>query len=509
MRDESPIREWLDNPIFVKHVRSRLRPGAAISWIAIVLTLCAGVTAVGIEYGWYRSGFTIISLLTFQSILLGVMGASQIASIVGNVRTSGILEFHRVSPLTAAELVFGFLLGAPIREYMLFAVTLPFVGFCAWMSVPTPRGAVQLVILVVASSWVLHGLALLTSLMSRRATAARGASALIVLLCVLCAPGVLSLMQLVRSLDVAARLPFFGYRLPWLFVVLIAEASVLLFVMLACLRKIRSDQIHALSKPQAIACLLTLGILALGGMWNQGEAKLTCVVLTYALALLSIVLLSSVTPDRTEYTRSLLRARRVGRDHARWWDDLAWNRGVLLIFCGIVFVIPMLCWKFSLSTFEIPGERFRTIQLAIANGVLLVAYYGLGLQYFLLRFPGRGMNFAGAFFILAWGIPLLVGATLASGSLEQAEIARIILALSPIAGVGLSATPVPAPDADAVAFASICPTLLYTFVFGTLSVTARRHIDREVRLNFDNDPEFHSAADKVLKKLGAEQTLST
>ena len=378
MRDESPIREWLDNPIFVKHVRSRLRPGAAISWIAIVLTLCAGVTAVGIEYGWYRSGFTIISLLTFQSILLGVMGASQIASIVGNVRTSGILEFHRVSPLTAAELVFGFLLGAPIREYMLFAVTLPFVGFCAWMSVPTPRGAVQLVILVVASSWVLHGLALLTSLMSRRATAARGASALIVLLCVLCAPGVLSLMQLVRNLDVEARLPFFGYQLPWLIVVLVAEAAILFFVMLACLRKIRSEQIHALSKPQAIACLLTLGILALGVAWNQGEAKLTCVVLTYALAVIAIVLLSSVTPDRTEYTRSLLRARKAGRDRARWWDDIAWNRGVLLIFCVIVFVIPMLCWKYSQSTIEMPGERFRTIQLAIANGVLLVAYFGLG-----------------------------------------------------------------------------------------------------------------------------------
>ena len=60
----------------------------------------------------------------------------------GRREASGILDFHRVSPLTPAELTLGFFFGAPIREYVLFACTLPFAALCLAFGVPSVHGFV-------------------------------------------------------------------------------------------------------------------------------------------------------------------------------------------------------------------------------------------------------------------------------------------------------------------------------------------------------------------------------
>ena len=85
----------------------------------------------------------------------------------GGAKVSGILDFHRVSPLTPAELTLGFFFGAPIREYVLFACTLPFVALFLAFGVPSVHGFIQLSILMVAIAWVFHGLALLNSLIMK------------------------------------------------------------------------------------------------------------------------------------------------------------------------------------------------------------------------------------------------------------------------------------------------------------------------------------------------------
>ncbi len=60
-----------------------------------------------------------------QTIILVIVGATQVAGSVGGVRESNILDFHRISPLPPLATTLGFFLGAPIREYILFALTLP------------------------------------------------------------------------------------------------------------------------------------------------------------------------------------------------------------------------------------------------------------------------------------------------------------------------------------------------------------------------------------------------
>jgi hypothetical protein len=123
--------------------------------------------------------------------------------------------------------------------------------------------------------------------------------------------------------------------------------------------------------------------------------------------------------------------------------------------------------------------------LAIAIGVLVVAYFGLALQYFQLSFPKFGVNFAGLFFFLAWGLPIIIGAMFASGPPISYHASRIIFAISPITGIALSATPGSDPEIAEIQFAALCPTLLFAFIFSGLAVSARRRIDRELRLNFE------------------------
>ena len=111
--------------------------------------------------------------LGLQAVILAIMGASQVGSAVGAARASGILDFHRVSPLSPAELVLGFFFGAPIREYLLFACTLPFSILCVAMGTPDFRGFLQLMILLVVSSWVMHGFSLLNALILKKQAGSR------------------------------------------------------------------------------------------------------------------------------------------------------------------------------------------------------------------------------------------------------------------------------------------------------------------------------------------------
>ncbi len=221
------LRDWIDNPIFIKHVRSRLRwqPLATGAVVVVVLSMC--VVWAGYENDALWNGRAFEWLVMLQGIILIIMGASQVSSAVGGARLSGILDFHRVSPLTPAELTLGFFFGAPIREYVLFACTLPFVALFMAFGIPTVHGYIQLLLFIVALAWVFHGLALLNSLIMKPGRNTRGAVAVVVFF-VLFFFNAMRMGRFIPSIalfDGDARLTFFGASLPWLAVVLFYVAA--------------------------------------------------------------------------------------------------------------------------------------------------------------------------------------------------------------------------------------------------------------------------------------------
>src|SRR5262245_59330983 len=122
-----------ENPLFIKHVRSRMRRSQLMPSIVMVCFFSLCIVVLEMKVWWPGSVVGSVMFVFMQGIILLLMGGSQVAAAVASIKESGMLDFHRITPVPARVQVLGFLLGAPIREWTLFACTLPFALFLAIM----------------------------------------------------------------------------------------------------------------------------------------------------------------------------------------------------------------------------------------------------------------------------------------------------------------------------------------------------------------------------------------
>ncbi len=479
--DWDRLFDWLDNPILVKHVRSRLRRQPVVSSLVVIQTLCLCVLWAGFQLNIFITGGAFELLVLLQAIILIVMGSSQVSSAVNGARATGVLDFHRVSPLSPTELTLGFFFGAPIREYILFASTLPYAAICLAVGAPTFRGLVQMVILLLTTAWILQGLALLNALIAKPRANTRGAVGLVIFFLVM----YINALRMGRFgpsaalLDGDLRSSFFGFSLPWLVVVLFFEAPLLFFIFIAASRKMESERLHPFTKPQASAALAILGFLTLGAIWRQGGYDLLEVGALYVLVIVAILLTITVTPSRAEYHKGLWRARKQGRTHLPWWNDLALNRVAVYLACFLVLASANMAWSQAGKEQFAYNSMAPAFPLATATGVLVVAYFGLAMQFFLLRFGARGTTYFCLFLFVAWLVPLVAGTILAMATAPMVNEAgsQALLSLSPVVGIGMIASAARTGSMTAatiVQAAAITPPLLFAFLFNSLLIAARR-----------------------------------
>ncbi len=477
------LADWFDNPILIKHFRSRLRRQPLVSAIVITVVLCGCIIWSGFQLDSFITGGAFGTLFALQVVILAIMGSTQVGTSVSSARASGILDFHRVSPLSATELVLGFFFGAPIREYVLLACTLPFVVLCLAMGVPDFRGLLQLMIVLIATSWVLHGFSLLNALVLKKQVGSRGVVGLVIFLGLFSGSFMSGFGHVANIVDREPRLSLFGISLPWLAVVLLYEASCLFFIFLASRRKMDSERLHPFSKPQAGAAMATLAVLVTGIVWDLTDFQAIAVTILYVLVFIGMLFTVMVTPTQAEYYKGLWRAVKQGRGRPPFWDDLSPIRPFLVVICGLVLVTTTIVWRRLGGPSAGGFHGFReAFPLAIANGVLVVAYFGLAHQFFQLRFGRRGSNFMGLFLFLIWGVPLLLGTITLFANHMNSSMAQILYAFSPVAGLGLSTGvgDVSENSRMAVEAAAITPSLLYLFVFNNLVTIARRRVQKAV-----------------------------
>lgn len=464
----------LDNPIFVKHLRSRLRRAQFLPSAAVVLVLCLCIAYGGYALNGFSNGVAFGWLLGLQSILLAIIGATQVATAVGGARESGIIDFHRVSPLSPTATTLGFFFGAPVREYALFLLTIPFSLICVANDAPGLGGFVQTMVSLFLSAWLLHSLALLTALSSRKPKAGKGVVGLVVFLVFFGGQIFLGVSRAATFVGLATTYGFFGLQLPWLLYVLLFAAPTLSFLLLASVRKMQSDRAHPYTKPEAAACLGVLATLILGAVWGY-EARYLSLVVLYILVVMGCVLVATVTPNAGEFAKGVRRAERRGTARLSYWDDLSLNRIVLVVLCGIVLAGATFS-RYAVATDAATGFGSAgpvETGLTIAIGVLVVAYVGLALQYFLLSLEKRGTTIMGLFLFFVWGVPLLVAAI--SGAAGAGEGAgQFIAALSPVAGLALSTDLGNGTGTTTLQAATLVPALIFVFLFNNLVTVARR-----------------------------------
>ncbi len=485
------LARWLDNPIFVKHCRSRLRPAQVYPALAVVMVLALCIVLLGYQYDGLRGGGAFGGLMTLQVVVLGFMGGSQVGSSVGRSRESGVFEFHRVSPLPAWDMAFGFYFGAPVREYLLFASTLPFSLICVGAGRPSVYGFFQLMVPLVLACWTLHAIALLNSLIWKPSKSSNRGIIGLVLFLIFGGSGLVGgLVSATSAIDLTPTLILFGLSVPWLVGLAIETLPAIGFLMLASTRKIAAERSPALSKPQAVACLATGSTLLLGLAWNGPDFGFWTFVVLYATMFGAFVLTGPVTPGAAEYSKAVLGATREGRANPASWSDRGLNRLTIVAFAAITLVVPTLAWYLVDAGASIPSFQPRpaSFSLPIAIGVFVVAYFGLSYQYFQLRFAKRGGALMALFVFLAWILPLPIGAISAAGHARSAvpggepdAASPALASLSPLAGIIVSSGLGDLPGLVAAKAAALVPAIIFAFLFNNLVVSVRRRIGRMIR----------------------------
>jgi hypothetical protein len=498
---------WLDNPILVKHARSRLRRMQLISSVAVVMVIALSIVVLGYEYNGLNGGQAFGVLMTLQVVVLGIVGAFQVGSSVAKARDSGILDFHRASPMPPYSMALGFFFGAPIREYLMFAATMPFSLVCVSMGKPSPLGFLQLMGTLVLVSWALQAIALLNSLAGKGGRSGSWGVVGLVLFLIFggswLVPGFAVAATAVDQMPLGS---FYMFNLPWLVILAIDLFPAIGFLLVGSTRKLASERAHTLSKPQAVACLATGAALIIGTLWGLDVAFFWTLVVIYTLIVSSIVLIMAITPGRDEFAKGIRKAAKEGRKFPSSWSDRGLNRISLLCLCGVVLVASTVTWKAieRLAPWMTQGVEV-SYSLPIAIAVLVVAYFGLSLQYFLIRFGQRGSIFHALFLFTAWLLPLALGAISAAAAVQRRTPnsppdvwSPAITSLSPVFGISFASGFAGAGRGEDVArAAALLPALTFALLFNNLVTSARRKIEKEIHPEPDPGAEPKARVDEI------------
>ncbi len=482
----SSLEHYLwDNPILIKHLRSRLRRGHLIPALMLTVAVGIGIIWVGQVLNWHIRGWTVAGVMVVQIIALVFVGANQVGAAVGGARASGILEYHRISPMAPTAIALGFLIGAPIREYLIYLATIPFLIACCYLAQVGAWAGVQLVVTLLLITWNLHALALTLSLVTTKAKGAQqNATGGLILLGLILGGPMIGGLSFVLNLftDPAPRITVFGFSWHWL-ACFVLYASVLLgFLLAGNFRKMRSDRTHLYSKPTATAFLATLALMLVGICWGHENWEVSIVLLVmYPLLVLAVGMIGTITPDRAGYLKGLRQAFKEGRRRPPIFSDSATNRLTLVAYGAILAAAGSVAWELIVGRIDQVGEQYT---LSIVVAVFTMAYVGLALQFFLLRMKKEGSSTLIGLLVLLWAGPIVGGMIAAALNPQPGGLATLplaILSLSPPAGMAITVGFGPQEVQDIVRLAALLPPLALTFLFNYLLVVTQRRIDMAVR----------------------------
>ena len=488
---------WLDNPLLIKHIRTRLRRPMLVQSIVVLGAVTGMAVFWDIAAGTFPSEWLGYSNWIVQGVLLGLMGTNQVVSSVGSARESGILDFHRISPEEPRSVTLGFFLGAPIREDVLFVLTLPvtLLVMAAWVQ---PMKNVPLVdwfqglIAVLLLSWLLQAVGMLSALTSAKASKSWTGIQVVVVIAGLYLFGLVIpfLSRGFRGMDPAYEawdIQYFGFEVPWALGLALFTVPLTFFALIASVRKFRSERIPALSKLESLGFVTTAAVSLLGYFWGYRD---TFIPFVYLLVLAGLIGSLSISPRAGEYGRGVRRAGRQGRRHLPFWDDLALGRVILGLICTVILIAGTVGRAFLRNTISgVGGLGASTLSVPIA--VLTVAVFGLGFQYFRLRSPGRAGSLMAMSIFLLWVVPgILWGIVEATGLGSSYPMLPPILAgISPWTGLA-AISAMPSEEGRSYAqIAALIPALGLPFLLNTLITSQHRRIDKEMRAAVDQKSE--------------------
>ena len=381
------------NPLFIKSVRSRLRRKHAIGWSLFTFTISLFVYMVTYVGPVQRNalvrhdaaGTCIITLLVVQGIILMFLGTGSVAHGISDERERGLVDYQRLTPMRRFDKILGYLFGLPIREYMMFGVTVPFVLLAAYGGRVNLLGMGRLYLVFFVLVIVYHLTGYVVGMVASRPRRAAWFSRLTIICLYALLPQVAAfgfsifgyLTLFPTGFDVYqaewghgaderwTSMPFFGAELdPTIFTLALQLMLAATFVAVLH-RKWLHDKAHALSKWQSLAIFCAVQVLILGSLSpllidptrlfvmavalernSPYEALVAVFYVYWALsAIVAIIILNTITPEPHGLIEGMHRARKLSRQRPGLNDDKGsslWVAVVLGIVCAFCFSI--LLW---------------------------------------------------------------------------------------------------------------------------------------------------------------------
>jgi hypothetical protein len=473
-----------DNPLVTKHLRTRLRRAQVVPLVGMVL--CAGYA---INYMLakddVRDGAAFTALAVLQAALLFLAGASQVAAAVGQAKESGILDFHRMSPQSPLGIALGFLLGAPVREYLLFACTLPFMVVLVARGHPSPATFLLVLLALLVAALLYQTAAALAALLVPRARVAAAGVVVAVLLLNLAASGAQGAeaaltaaptcrQALTTGPVLSPHVPFWGVPLPHAVLAIVHQAPLFLFLLLAVVRRFRREDAPLLSKPQAVLFYLLIAVVVLGDVWRQTrEPRVMVYTVLYVLVAAGLGLCLVVTPSAGEVANGERVARRRGQPGPAPWSDRATNRGPLALLSAIALLAAFAA---GVAAARGSAPLWPTLAAGLTAAAVLLGF-GSARQYVELRFGAAGRPFFLLGLFALWVMPLAFVAQLGARNGPGVAIRQAVGAVSPVLGIAFAAQTGAAQIAPLAGVTALATALLLAGLFGFLA----RRVEQRIR----------------------------
>jgi hypothetical protein len=484
------------NPIFVMCCRQRLRPRALVLSVLITLIITGLVftatyftaTERGLAGEALAARGTFVPLLFIQGILLILLGSGSVASGIAHEREDGVIDYHRMTPMTPTAKIVGYLLGLPIREYLMFAVTVPFTIFCVVKGELSWLKTAQLYLVFFTSVWLYHLTGLVAGLVAARPRRAVWTSRMLVIGLYVLFPqltyfgfsflGYLTFIPAFNRIFLgelsAATSGLIGGRLtvdfftvsidPTLYTLLV-QGLLLATLFGVVHRKWRSESRPAFSRPFALGFYAGFQALVTGSLWpflTQRRALVAfaqdrvavelqwVAVLFLYLGLSAVVMLlviPSISPEPGTWHAALRRARKRGLTRLPWHEDGATSTATVLLLAAITAASYLILTQLAVPEHAAPsfsgGPLGHAVVLLTFLGLCLVSHavvelWGtralhlvIGLLWFL---PAA----IGLVLVSAWGL-ILPAAYLAAATPPAACLYGLFLLVENQLGAGAEA----------------------------------------------------------------------
>ncbi len=461
MSSAPAIAPWRVNPIWQKSARARMRPRHLVSWGVVTLTVTLFValiiytTMTERELTSSRDAAKAVlpAIVVIQAILLMMLGTGAVAAGVSQERDEGLLDYQRMTPMRPTAKILGYLFGLPVREYALFAMTLPIVAVAVAISGFSLLTLAHFYAVFFTSVWVYHMTGLVAGMVAPKPRLASMLSIGLVAVLYFVLPNLsrfgitffefltirptfFGLLQQelpahlrapaeASGIDSFRDVPLFGGLLHPTIYTLAVQGFLIATMFSVAHRKWRNQSLHVFSKAGALVVFGGVLFFLLGSVWavivqddayravfepfndafrldHRAPQSLQLLLSLFALivGVAYLVLLAAVTPSRHTTIEGWRRAQKLGRSRLAPNSDAASSLPLALAMLALTLGagVLLLHEASARADYYAAGPSTRSLAVLVLGVVGVCLFTQAARESLSMRVFGVGL-------FLLWMVP--------------------------------------------------------------------------------------------------------